>query len=170
MSVVKIDITEKAFGEIKDKRIVGGRISAVGHTYDVKTDERKDFHILVDIAAMEEQQSEYEYIKVTESIFELKDEFESRGLYLKGSDFTYGTFVSPDEYTLIRSKTDLLLAVVDNCLYRRVELTKEQVREREIEELGRELLSEYEHCNGTWQDKFEAVAKRAIEWMERKGK
>lgn len=115
-----------------------------------------------EIAAMKKQ-PEYEYVKVTESIFDLKDDFESGALYWandQGCAMEYIKVYTNDVQMLAKQYEN-------NNLYRHIELTPERKKEKEVEELTLILSEVMLACNYR-DDEPLAAAKAALEWMESK--
>lgn len=67
------------------------------------------------------QHARTEYEKVTESIFDLRDEFERGDLYFDRDRCTGGIYASSDQYQKIRDMNDFSQAALNNNIYRKVE-------------------------------------------------
>ena len=109
-----------------------------------------------EIAAMEKQ---YKYEKV---------EFDKASIAL--CDFESGneqvTKDAVGNYVLVGDAQTSVIAWVGDNLYRRIELTQEELHEQKVEELGEFLKREFntDELYG-WKD----VAKKALEWMKQEG-
>lgn len=126
-----------------------------------------------EIEAMGKQPTEYEYIKVADSIFTLGESFNKGELFTKKFN---------QEWHQIKSEIQLggLLSMNDdpekNGIYRRVELTPEQLHERKVDELVEMLKpcmwarNGFGHINLHDMETLKRTANKALEWMESKGK
>lgn len=77
------------------------------------------------------KQPQYRYEKVTESIFDLKDEFERGELF-------YST--SMDNFALVRSEHCFSEMFSAGNVYRRIELTPEELHDKEVSDLHKDFI------------------------------
>ncbi len=162
--------------------VEGDEIKTDGETYVVPTtywakncDKVIKMHqIDKEIEAMEKQPTEYEYVHLTESdfdVWDLKDLLDGGELFSKRSDGKYTQYTD-------RSPLYMLNHFGEYGVYRRIELTPEQLHERKVEDLAKSIKAanpigqdiKFHEMSSMHLDAYASMAKAALEWMESKGK
>lgn len=106
------------------------------------------------------KQLQYRYEKVIDTgFFELKDEFQGKQIYFDDTPCSDG------KYKLAMDIKELAHHFLTKNLYRRIELTPEELHEQEVEELAREAGEVLNSCQYR-KDEAEAIARWAIKKLK----
>lgn len=112
--------------EVGDVVIDVGMVSVIYDSFGVGAYNEPDsgdcnIYILRAAALEKPKRTKVEYVKVTDSIFDLKDEFERGDLYFDRDACTGGIYASSEKYQKIIDMTDFNQAALNNNIYRKVE-------------------------------------------------